>query len=294
MQCGGVDYWETYIRVVNWISMRLLLILTVLHKLETKSINFVLAIPQAESKRDVFMEIPYGFRFGRKGQYILKLKKNLYGLADASLNWFNKLTLGLEFGNRPMWFIRDDCIILVYVDDMIVISRKKDVLETLVNNLKKKNLILSNEGSLSKYLGVDVKYKENGNFELIQPFPIQRVIDLLWITSNESKYNTRPTNPLVKPLLHKDLNGERRNSSWNYRTAIWMLTYLEGTIRPDISIAVHQCARFSIQPMLSHEKAVKQMGSYLFGTQDRGIMYQPDTKKGLECYVDTDFAGGWT
>jgi len=175
---------------------------------------------------------------------------------------------------------------------MIAISRKQRVLEKLVENLKKKHYILTDEGSLSKYLGVDVKSKENGNFEFVQPFFIQRVIDLLGITANHSKCNTRPT-PAVKPLLHKDLNGVPRVNPWNYRTAIGMLTYLQGTTRPDISMAVHQCARFSVKPMLSHKKAVKRMGRYLLGTLNRGIVYLPDTKKGLECYVDADFAGSW-
>eukprot|EP00978_Attheya_sp_CCMP212_P041479 scaffold238285_cov31-Attheya_sp.AAC.2 len=28
-------------------------------------------------------------------------------------------------------------------------------------------------------------------------------------------------------------------------------------------------------------------------TSDRGVIYCPDKSKGLECYVDADFAGGW-
>ena len=298
MQRWGVDYWETYAPVVNWISIRLLLILTVVHKLETKSIDFVLAFPQAELKRNVFMELPYGFRYGKKGQYVLRLKKNLYGLADASLNWFKKLTEGLEAEGfvksdvDQCVFIRKDCVILVYVDDMIAISRENKILDDLVNNLKKKNYILTDEGSLTKYLGVDVKYKNDGGFEITQPFLIQRIIDVLGINDNDSQCNTRPT-PAVKPLLHKDLEGLPRNNSWNYRTAIGMLTYLQGTTRPDISMAVHQCARFSMNPKLSHERTVKRIGRYLLGTANRGIMYSPEMKKGLECYVDADFAGGW-
>jgi len=35
---------------------------------------------------------------------------------------------------------------------------------------------------------------------------------------------------------------------------------------------------------------VKRIGRYLLGTQGRGIV---NIKKGLECYVDADFAGGW-
>ena len=45
--------------------------------------------------------------------------------------------------------------------------------------------------------------------------------------------------------------------------------------------------------MLSHEKAIMGLGRYLLDTQKRGIIYKPDRSKGLECYVDADFAGGW-
>ena len=59
-------------------------------------------------------------------------------------------------------------------------------------------------------------------------------------------------------------------------------------------MTVHQCACFSNQPMLSHERAIKRIAKYLKGTSDRGIVYHPDKTKGIECYVDSDFAGGWS
>ena len=70
--------------------------LLIIHGLETKAIDFVLAFPQAELERDIFMELPYGFQYGKKGEYVLKLKKNLYGLCDAPYNWFQKITKELE------------------------------------------------------------------------------------------------------------------------------------------------------------------------------------------------------
>jgi hypothetical protein len=73
-----------------------------------------------------------------------------------------------------------------------------------------------------------------------------------------------------------------------------MLTYLQGNTRPEISMAVHQTARFCNNPMLSHEQAIKRIGRYLLQSSNRGIIYKPDPTKGLECYVDADFAGGWT
>lgn len=56
---------------------------------------------------------------------------------------------------------------------------------------------------------------------------------------------------------------------------------------------VHQTARFCNEPRLSHEQAINRIGKYLLGTRDKGIRYKIDTRKGLECYVDADFAGGW-
>ena len=134
--------------------------------------------------------------------------------------------------------MRKDCIVLLYVDNMIAMAKNKEVLNTLVQNLKRKKYILTDEGSLTKYLGVDVKYRKKGSIELIQPFLIQRIIDLLGI-EGDSTCNTRPT-PAVKPLLHKDLRGEARKNKWNYRQAVGMLTYLQGITRPDIAMAVHQ------------------------------------------------------
>jgi len=73
-----------------------------------------------------------------------------------------------------------------------------------------------------------------------------------------------------------------------------MLAYLANNTRPELSMAVHQCARFCNEPMLSHERAIKHIGKYLLKDPDRGIIYEPDESKGIECYVDADFAGGWS
>jgi hypothetical protein len=60
---------------------------------------------------------------------------------------------------------------------------------------------------------------------------------------------------------------------------------------------VHQFARFQNNPKKSHENAVKQqIGQYLLGTRNKGIIFKPDQSKmgTLECFVDADFAGNDT
>ena len=58
-------------------------------------------------------------------------------------------------------------------------------------------------------------------------------------------------------------------------------------------MAVHQCARFSADPKLSHKRAVKRIARYLLGTKTKGILFKPNTSKGIQCYVDANFVGGW-
>jgi hypothetical protein len=58
-------------------------------------------------------------------------------------------------------------------------------------------------------------------------------------------------------------------------------------------MAVHQCARFSANPMRSHEQAVVGIGRNLLSTHIRGMTYTPDPTKGIKVCVDSDFAGGW-
>ena len=72
-----------------------------------------------------------------------------------------------------------------------------------------------------------------------------------------------------------------------------MLTYLQGTTIPDISMATHQVARFSIDPKLSYERAIHRIGHYLRGINNKGFIFRSKKIKDLECYVDSNFAGEW-
>ena len=60
MQIYRETYWDTYAPVVNLISIRMMLTLSVIHSLHTKSIDFTLAFPQADVKTTIYMEVPLG------------------------------------------------------------------------------------------------------------------------------------------------------------------------------------------------------------------------------------------
>ena len=305
-QTFGQDYWDTYAPVVTWASVRLLLIVAKIHKLDSKSIDFVLAFPQAKLDVPVYMELPPGVSpindiDSNRRSYVLRLNTSLYGLKQAGHNWFEKLRAALiskdrgfkQSQNDQCVFYRHDCVVLTYVDDCIIIGKSMKVVDSVISSLKDgdEKFELTDEGSIDKYLGVLIRDINSNSFEMSQPFLVSRIIQFLSLDENKTK--GRPT-PVGKPLLNRDLDGAPRKHPWNYRGAVGMLSYLTNSVRPELQMAVHQTARFSINPMRSHELAIIRIGRYLVENPDRGIVYHIDKSKGLEVYVDADFVGGWS
>ena len=70
-----------------------------------------------------------------------------------------------------------------------------------------------------------------------------------------------------------------------------MLMYLASNSRPDISFAVHQCARFNHAPKASHGEAILRICRYLKGTSTKGLILRPTKELRLDTPVDSDYAG---
>jgi hypothetical protein len=218
MQTWGQNYWETYAPVVNWASV------PKIHGLSSKSINFVLAFPQADLENPLYMELPASFDAPNNEDwkfYVLKLNKSLYGLKQAGYNWFAKLSNGLQDRGfvqssvDPCVFFGHKCIVLTYVDDCILVGDLQDRLNALVTSLHNgnKNFALQDKGSIDKYLGVDISQVDGTSFQLTQPFLIKRITQLLGI--DKGKTNKKLT-PVGKPLLNKDLDGVPQKYEWDY------------------------------------------------------------------------------
>ena len=109
---------------------------------------------------------------------------------------------------------------------------------------------------------------DDKRFKISQTYLTDQIISFLNIDANDHNVETNAkSTPVGKPLLHKYLSGNPRKKTWNYRTAIGMMTYLQDNSRPEISLAVHQTARFCNNPMLSQEKAINRLGRYLSHTR---------------------------
>ena len=93
----GVNYWDTYAPVVSWTSVRTMLIISNIHKLYSKSIDFTLAYSQAPTKSNVYLFAPAGIKMNFQGRdCVLKLRQNLCGLKNGGRIWWKHCSEGLS------------------------------------------------------------------------------------------------------------------------------------------------------------------------------------------------------
>ncbi|GKA92217.1 hypothetical protein Tco_0814142 [Tanacetum coccineum] len=104
---------------------------------------------------------------------------------------------------------------------------------------------------------------------------------LLLLKVNTARHN------LVLPV--KDEDGKEVDVHM-YRSMIGSLMYLTSS-RPDIMFAVCACARYQVNPKVSHLYAVKRIFRYLKCQPKLGLWYPKDSPFDLVAYTDSDYAG---
>ena len=179
--------------------------------------------------------------------------------------------------------MRNGMMILVYVDHCIIVGKEMSDIDQFIFSMQngQENFVLTDEGSTGKILGIEIKHLGPQAFEISQPFLIDRMVIFLGLKSEECEIHCSDKFiPAPPQLLNKYLNGKPKEQSWNYRTVVGMLSYLQGHTRPDISVPVHQQARFSNDPKLVHNQAITQIGGYFLRTKEKGIKYKIDKSKG--------------
>ena len=107
------------------------------------------------------------------------------------------------------------------------------------------------------------------------------------------KTKPRSTPAASSKILKRHKESESFDKSFNYRSIIGKINYLEKGSRLDLAYATHQASRFVEDPKVEHGEAVRWMGRYIHGTIGKGMILQKKNEEGLEVFVDADFAGNW-
>jgi hypothetical protein len=151
-------------------------------------------------------------------------------------------------------------IIVLYTNNCLLYARDTEDIAYFVKILRDDYKITLNDPySIDNFLGIHFYHQDNGELHMSQTGLIDAVTESAHIPKGRLKNTPTP----ATAILHAYTEGLARQESWNYPFLIGKINYLAQNSRPDISFAVHQCARFSKEPKALHEKAVKRIIYYL-------------------------------
>ncbi|GJT93649.1 uncharacterized mitochondrial protein-like protein [Tanacetum coccineum] len=244
-------------------------------------------------EEEVYVCQPPGFEDPDFPDKVYKVEKALYGLHQAPRAWYETLSTYLldnEFQrgktNKTLFIKRqkgDILVVQVYVDDIIFGSTKKELCNAF-EKLMHEKFQMSSIGELTFFLGLQVQQKKDGIF-ISQDKYVDEILKKFRFTEVKTASTPMETQ---KPLL-KDEDGEEVDVHM-YRSMIGSLMYLTSS-RPDIMFAVCACARYQVNPKVSHLHAVKRIFRYLKGQPKLGLWYPKDSPFDLVAYTDSDYAG---
>ncbi|CAL1360644.1 unnamed protein product [Linum trigynum] len=292
-QIHGIDFLDTYSPVAKINSVKALLAVAASKGWVLEQMDVSNAFLHGDLEEEVHMQLPPGDpRAGSKDNLVCKLKKSLYGLKQASRQWFAKLTSSLlqhgfsqsasDYSLFTKWVHGRIVVLLVYVDDIILGGAdKKDIEEVklfLSRQFKIKDL-----GSLKYFLGLEITRNSEGIAVCQRKYCLDLLEDTGYLDAKDCKSPLDPKVKLkakqVKPLDDPEV----------YRRLIGRLHYLT-TTRPDLTFPMQQLSQFQKEPYTDHLQAAFRVLRYIKGSPGQGIFFKAEPTLRLIGYSDSDWA----
>ncbi|GJR98079.1 ribonuclease H-like domain-containing protein [Tanacetum coccineum] len=253
----GIDYDEVFAPVARIEAIRLFLAYAsfkdfVVYQMDVKS-----AFLYGKIEEEVYVCQPPGFEDPYFPDRVYKVEKALYK--------------------------GDILLVQVYVDDIIFGLTKKELCNAF-EKLMHEKFQMSSIGELTFFLGLQVQQKKDGIF-ISQDKYVDEILKKFRFT--EVKTASTPIET-QKPLI-KDEDGKEVDVHM-YRSMIGSLMNLTSS-RSYIMFAVCACARYQVNPKVSHLHVVKRIFRYLKGQPKLGLWYPKDSPFDLVAYTDSDYAG---
>ena len=250
----------------------------------------------------IYMLQPENFISGDPKSMVCKLKKPIYGLKQASRQWYQKFhqvitSYGFEAN------VVDDCVyhkfsgskyifLVLYVDDILLATSDARLLHETKKFLTK-NFEMKDLGNASFVLGIQIlRDRPRGILGLSQRTYIDKILsrfdmkdskprDILVAKGDKFSLKQCPKNDLERKEMQKI----------PYASVIGSLMYAQVCIRPDIAFIVGVLGRYLSNPGLQHWTTAKCVLRYLKKTEDYVLTYRRSENLEIIGYSNSDFAG---
>ncbi|RVW83738.1 Retrovirus-related Pol polyprotein from transposon TNT 1-94 [Vitis vinifera] len=207
----------------------------------------------------VYMKQPEGFSSSGGEHLVCKLKKSIYGLKQASRQWylkFHDVISSYGFVENIM----DQCIyqkvsgskicfLVLYVDDILLATNNKGLLHE-VKQFLSKNFDMKDMGDATYVIGIKIQRDIcRGLLGLSQETYINKVLE---------RFQMKDCSPSIAPIVKGDRfnldqcpkNDLEREQMKNipYASTVGSLMYVQVCTRPDIAFIVGMLGRYQSNP----------------------------------------------
>ncbi|CAN6447027.1 unnamed protein product [Victoria cruziana] len=301
-QKEGINYNDTFSPVSTKDSFRIIMALVahfdlVFHQMDVKT-----AFLNGDIEETIYMVQPENFVSGTAKNMVCKLKKSIYGLKQASRQWYYKFhQIIASFGFEAN--LADECVyqkfsgskfvfLLLYVDDILIASNDMGLLHETKKFLSTK-FDMKDLGDASFVLGIQIfRDRSRDILGLSQKTYIDKVLQRYGM--KDCKAGDTPVSKGDKFSLKQCPSTPIESKEMEqipYASAVGSLMYAQVCTRPDIAFIVGMLGRYLSNPEKDHWKAVKRIMRYLQGSKDNMLVYRKSDDLEILGYSDSDFAG---
>jgi hypothetical protein len=138
-QKEGINYKETFTPVARYTSIRVVISIATVMKWKVHQMDVKMTFLNGVIEEEIYMEQPQGFETHDREMHVCRLKKELYGLKQASRTWYGQIDgflMSFGFTKRSadpnIYFkVEDDgpMILLLYVDDLFLTEVENIIIE---------------------------------------------------------------------------------------------------------------------------------------------------------------------
>jgi len=185
-QKDGIDYKETFSPVSKKDSLRIIMALVAHYDLELHQMDVKTAFLNGNLEEEVFMDQLEGFSVEGKKHIVCKLEKSIYGLKQASRQWYITFNGTItSFGFQEI--IVNRCVyrkvsgskfifLVLYVDDILLAAKDLSILRETKDFLSK-NFEMKDMGEASYVIGIEIfRDRTQGLLGLSQKAYIERIL----------------------------------------------------------------------------------------------------------------------